>query len=138
MALPFIVAVIRNEEGEYLIGKHPNLKTKPYPGMWDLPGGKLEKHETPLEGVIRELKEETGFDAVETKLLDVFHHNENTMLESVNNVLPGLAIGYEITIKGDFLPDEFDEVRWVKKDQLTDFELVPWAKYFLFEEYKNA
>ncbi len=138
MALPFILAVIKNEEDKYLIGKHPMLDSKPYPGMWDVPGGKLEANETPREGVIRELKEETGFDAISVTLLDVFHHNEQTMLESVNNVLPGIAIGYEITIEGEFEPDEFDEFKWVSKDELIDFDFVPWAKYFLFEEYKRS
>lgn len=30
--------------------------------LWGIPGGKLEKNETPLEAAIRETKEETGFD----------------------------------------------------------------------------
>lgn len=30
--------------------------------LWGIPGGKLEKLETPLEGAIRETLEETGFD----------------------------------------------------------------------------
>ena len=29
-------------------------------GFWGVPGGKIEKGETPIEGVLRELKEETG------------------------------------------------------------------------------
>jgi 8-oxo-dGTP diphosphatase len=36
----------------------------PYKGMWALPGGFLDQNETALEGVLRELKEETGLDAV--------------------------------------------------------------------------
>lgn len=33
---------------------------KPYGGTWALPGGKLERSESALEAVIREIKEETG------------------------------------------------------------------------------
>lgn len=31
--------------------------------LWNLPGGRLESGEAPWEGVIREIKEETGFEA---------------------------------------------------------------------------
>ncbi len=30
--------------------------------LWGIPGGKIEKEETPLEAVIREVREETSFD----------------------------------------------------------------------------
>lgn len=138
MALPFVVAVIVDSDGNFLIGKHPNLKTKPYPGLWDIPGGKLENHETPAEAIAREVKEETGFDVLEVSLLDVFHHNKNNMLESVNSVLPGIAVGYSVTVEGEFIPSEFDEVRWVSIEELSNYILVPWAEYFLFEKYKKS
>lgn len=37
-----------------------NRKKHPNKGMWNAVGGKIEKDETPLEGVIREAFEETG------------------------------------------------------------------------------
>jgi len=39
--------------------------------LWNLPGGRLESGEAPWEGVIREIKEETGFEAEVIKIAGV-------------------------------------------------------------------
>lgn len=61
-----------NHEGVYAIALDDNVtpsailavkKTRgPYQGLWDLPGGKPEKAETPQETLVREMREETGFE----------------------------------------------------------------------------
>ncbi|HCU70889.1 MAG TPA: NUDIX hydrolase [Candidatus Moranbacteria bacterium] len=40
--------------------------------LWNLPGGGLEKGESPWEGVIREIKEETGLNAEVIRLIGVY------------------------------------------------------------------
>lgn len=37
-------------------------ETKSQGNLWGIPGGKLDKGETPLQAVLRETKEETGYD----------------------------------------------------------------------------
>jgi len=37
-------------------------ETKSQGNLWGIPGGKLDKGETPLQAVLREIKEETGYD----------------------------------------------------------------------------
>ncbi len=39
--------------------------------LWNLPGGRLESGEAPWEGVTREIKEETGFEAEVIKIAGV-------------------------------------------------------------------
>lgn len=42
--------------------------------LWNLPGGKLEENELPTDAVVREVKEETGYD-VEVKRLSGVYKN---------------------------------------------------------------
>ncbi len=44
----------------------------PFQGHWALPGGKVEIGETVEEAIIREVKEETGFDVKPFRLIGVF------------------------------------------------------------------
>jgi len=54
------------EDGKLLVLKRrPNDIQKP--GIWEIPGGRLNLGENPFEGVKRETKEETGID------IDVLH-----------------------------------------------------------------
>lgn len=44
--------------------------------LWNLPGGRLEEGESPWEGVIRETKEETGFDVIVKRLSGIYYKPE--------------------------------------------------------------
>jgi len=50
---------------------------EPGKGHWSLPSGFIEEGETPGEGCIREVREETGLETTVIKLLDVFHVTSN-------------------------------------------------------------
>lgn len=45
-----------------------------YSGFWGLPGGGVEKNETPTDAVIREVKEEIGLDIPNIRLLHKYPH----------------------------------------------------------------
>ncbi|MGF6888613.1 8-oxo-dGTP diphosphatase [Nocardia sp. GAS34] len=52
--------IIRNSDGEILLFLRDDKPEIPCPNMWALLGGVREPGETPLENVIREIKEEIG------------------------------------------------------------------------------
>ena len=62
------VGLVVWRENEVLLIRRAN---PPYQGCWSIPGGKVEFGETLHEAALRELKEETGVDAVITGLLAV-------------------------------------------------------------------
>lgn len=48
------------------------------PGNWGIPGGKIEKNETLLDGIERECLEEIGFFPIEPKLVPIQKFVNNT------------------------------------------------------------
>ena len=55
--IPCVGAVVFDERGRLLLVKRAN---PPAQGKWSLPGGRQEPDESPEEGVVREVREETG------------------------------------------------------------------------------
>jgi 8-oxo-dGTP diphosphatase len=53
-------AFIVDKDKLLLIKRRPNDVHKP--GLWDIPGGRLDMGESPYEGLLRETKEEIGID----------------------------------------------------------------------------
>jgi ADP-ribose pyrophosphatase YjhB (NUDIX family) len=52
---------------------------EPFKDYWDIPGGFLEPGEHPLDGMLREVREETGLDVRVIKLFGVYmdHYDNN-------------------------------------------------------------
>ena len=63
-----------NSKGEMLLQRR-QLDKDGWPGMWEMgASGSILKGETPLQGAIRELKEECGLDGEDMELLFVCHN----------------------------------------------------------------
>ncbi|MBB5214671.1 Nudix family hydrolase [Parapusillimonas granuli] len=72
---PFIrvaAGVILKPDGSVLLGRRP--ADKPWPGWWELPGGKLEPGETVLEALARELKEELDIEVTDASPWVTYTH----------------------------------------------------------------
>jgi ADP-ribose pyrophosphatase YjhB (NUDIX family) len=62
-----VLAVIVDDQGRVLLLRHTHDCRHP----WGLPSGRLERDETPAAGIVRELREETGLQAVVRALVAV-------------------------------------------------------------------
>lgn len=60
MIVEVAVAIIQQADGSYLLAQRP--EGKPYAGYWEFPGGKIESHESPLQALHREIKEELDME----------------------------------------------------------------------------
>ncbi len=68
-ASPVSLAFIFSDKNEVLLAKRDR---EPYKGVWTIPGGYLEADEQPMDGIKRELKEETGCNVEPYKLFGFY------------------------------------------------------------------
>jgi ADP-ribose pyrophosphatase YjhB (NUDIX family) len=68
-SVPGAQALVRDDQGRLLMGRRG---ADPGRGRWDLPGGFLEEGEHPLDGLRREVHEETGLDIEPGELFGIW------------------------------------------------------------------
>lgn len=108
-----VKAAIVNERGQVLVLEEHSRERK-----WMLPGGRIQKNETPMTALLRELKEEIGTDAaIISGVIDID--------VGVRRTPPILAITYlgsmpSATVLA--LSTEHGRYRWVGMDDLGTIE----------------
>lgn len=121
-------AVIVDDLGQVLLALWNEL-TEP---LWTLPGGGVELDETVEEGVVREVREETGYDValtgllgVQTSVIGVANRAVETdrPLKAVRVVFSAQVVGGELRKE---LDGTTDEARWFPPSELSSLPRVPW------------
>jgi ADP-ribose pyrophosphatase YjhB (NUDIX family) len=88
MPLVGLGVIILNSEGHILIGKRKGSHS-PY---YSIPGGKLEAGETFEDGAIREVKEETGLEIRDPKVIAVINNLRTYREEGLHFVSIALLV----------------------------------------------
>ncbi|KQW47979.1 hypothetical protein ASC77_16420 [Nocardioides sp. Root1257] len=106
--------------------------------MWSLPGGGVELDETPAEGAIREVREETGYDVELTGLLGVetFVMAPEKRFERVGDrPQKNVQVVYEATVTGGELTHELggstSEARWIPLAEVPALDRIGLIRKFI-------
>jgi 8-oxo-dGTP diphosphatase len=110
---------------------------EPYRGMWDTPGGYLEEGEHPLDGLRRELLEETGLTVEPVVFLGAFvdWYGDAPDANATLNLVWTARV-----VAGEPAPaDDVDELRWFAPAELPpESELAFHHLPAVFEAWRNA
>jgi 8-oxo-dGTP diphosphatase len=105
-------------DGRVLIAQRP--PGKPMAGLWEFPGGKVEKGERPEDTIIRELREELGIVVRETCLAPFVFASHG--YEAFHLLMPlFLCRRWEGTV----VPQEAQAIKWVRPRDLTAYPMPP-------------
>jgi 8-oxo-dGTP diphosphatase len=119
--IPVVAAVIWRD-GRVLLGRRPDDKR--HGGLWEFPGGKIQRDETNLDAVRRELTEELRLETISVS---------DTLYESRDSGSPFVIRFVEVEVRGEPLALEHEELRWVEPGALTALRLAPCDTRFVVE-----
>ena len=90
------------------------------PGIWEYPIGRLKQFEDPINGLKREIKEETGLNVKVIKPLCVFHIFTRTKNNSTDELI---GISYWCVSNSDKikLSSEHTDYKWLKPKSALRF-----------------
>ncbi len=111
--LTVCAAVIRCED-RVLIARRPSRGL--LGGMWEFPGGKVEKGEMLQSALLREIDEELRIKIEIGGLIGEYHHAYTHFRVTLH--------AWECALEsGEPYPVEASEIRWVKLDELSDYPM---------------
>lgn len=110
--LPSVVVFLQNPKGEVLFIR--NLRYTTGKVEWELPSGRVDPGETPLQAAHREVKEETGMDVLALEEVYMFYP-ANGMSNQKVYIFRGEASGLTGTILDT---DEVESIHWKSPEEI--------------------
>lgn len=124
------VALLIFREDRLLLGRKSDDRAF-IPGRWYLPGGKREGHETFLAAASRELREETGLDALSLALCGFSSYTDASGQTLRFAQFTGTAEGIPVAA------DDLVETRWIDIAEIERGAVFPltWAQLVILDAF---
>jgi 8-oxo-dGTP diphosphatase len=116
--LPVVAAALIDDNARVLVQKRPPGLSMA--GLWEFPGGKIERGECPEETLVRELAEELGVE-VDSKVLKPVCFASEPLGDRHLLLMLYLCRRWG----GDVRPLHASELRWVTMSELALLEMPP-------------
>lgn len=103
-----------------------------FPGMWELPSGKKEPLEDPLEALVREVFEETSLQAVPIAPVSIFGY----IIEKETEICDTVQINFLMHVDDASclrVSAEHQNAVWVSLDELDSYEMSKDTKQAICE-----
>ena len=118
-------AIIVNAQGKIFLAKR-GKEARNESGKWEFPGGGVEFGEALEQALVREVKEEYGFDIEVQELLDVVNHIIPD--EKQHWVSPTFLCRYKAGSPRIREPHKCDEIGWFELDRIPVEKLTIASK----------
>lgn len=131
--VPATSAIVSNQNGEILLHKRSDNH------LWSLPGGGMELGESIEQCIIREVKEETGFDVEVIRCIGIYTDPHHLIQYSDGEVRQQFSILFECRVIGGEIAVSFEstQVKFFSKKELALLDLHPAQKIRIQDFYAN-
>ncbi len=118
------IAIITDAAHRFLITRRAlNIS---HGGFWEIPGGKIESHETPYEAMLREVHEEVGLNIQAADFLGEVKHSYSEKDVCLHVFKVQQYTGKAVCNDGQL------DLRWVSQKELVNFKF-PEANYAVMQ-----
>ena len=119
--VPSVVTVVRRDDGALLLIHRTDN------GLWALPGGGHDPGESISDTVVREVKEETGYDVEVEALTGIYTNPNHVMAYDDGEVRQQFSIAFRARLVGGELrtSSESNRVEWRSVDEIAGLDMHP-------------
>jgi mutator protein MutT len=115
-----VTALIKNQKGDKFLMLKRNKNEIAYPGKWALPGGKIEKGETIMNVLKREVAEETGLKIEDYKQFI----GDYTFIRPDGHNVVGLTFVVKAKSDDVVMSSDFEDYKWLTPQELKNIDYI--------------
>ena len=130
--------IVKNNKGDYLLGKRTN---RPAKGTWFVPGGRVFKDESFEQAFYRLIKGELNLNDITSSFKGVYQHFYDDNFSEDSFSTHYVVLAYEITFNEELYPlpkEQHSSYQWFSEEELLNNESVHLHTKWYFQKDKQA